>query len=48
MKAAEVPIEAVDITKFRLPGADPGEYDGVTVSVEGAWGYARGGAYCVQ
>lgn len=47
-KPAEVPIEPVDITKFRLPGADPGEYDGVTVSVEGAWGYARGGAYCVQ
>lgn len=47
-KPKETPVKPVDITKFRMPGADSGEYDGVSVSVEGALGFEKGGAFCVQ
>lgn len=46
-KPKEAAIQPVDVSRFRMPGADMGEYEDVTVSVEGTWGYDKGVAFCV-
>lgn len=44
----EIPIIPPNNANFRLPGAASGEYDDVSVSVDGTWGYEKGGAFCVE
>lgn len=47
-KPTETAIAPVDNKLFRLPEAAGPEYEDVSVSVEGTWGYVKGGAFCVE
>jgi hypothetical protein len=47
-KPDEIAVEPVDVAAFRMPGAHAGDYEDVTVSVDGTQGYDKGGAFCVQ
>lgn len=44
----EVEVVPPKNTQFRLAGADQGNYEEVSVKVEGTWGYSKGGAFCVE
>lgn len=47
-KPEEVPIQPVDNTLFWLPGAADSSYENVSVSVDGTWGYGKGGVFSLD